>query len=185
MANTFLAANGVNIGRSLCEHDMLGQAREIQKRAKEVGCQIYLPGDAVVAEKLEAGQKVQTVPINAIPADQMVLDIGPGSIKAIMKALDDCPTLLWNGPLGAFEVSPFDTATTSIAKNVAERTKTKKLLSVAGGGDTVAALAKAGVAKNALTYVSTAGGAFWNGLKVRNFQGLLLYFSTGSLAAGV
>lgn len=159
MANTFLAAQGVNVGKSLYEADMLDTARSIAKRGAARSCRILLPIDGVVATTLQAGISTKTVPIEAVPADCMILDIGPNSVNVIGAALRDCKTIVWNGPLGAFETAPFDTATTAIAKIVAELTKSGKVLSVAGGGDTVSALARAGVSDD-FSYVSTAGGAF-------------------------
>ncbi len=159
MANTFLAAQGINVGKSLHEPDMLNTARTIMGKAATHGCLILLPQDAVVAEALQPNIATLTVPVNAVPADRMILDIGPKSVETIAAALKTCKTIVWNGPLGAFETAPFDAATTALSKVVADLTKQGKSLSVAGGGDTVSALAKAGTT-NDFTYVSTAGGAF-------------------------
>ncbi len=159
MANTFLAAQGINVGKSLFEADMLDTARSIAKRAAARSCRILLPIDGVVATALQANVATKTVPVEAVPADGMILDIGPNSVNIIGAALRNCKTVVWNGPLGAFETAPFDQATTAIAKLVAELTKEGKILSVAGGGDTVSALAHAGVLEG-FSYVSTAGGAF-------------------------
>ena len=159
MANTFLAAQGINVGKSLYEADMLDTARSIAKRASARSCRILLPIDGVVATALQANITTKTVPVEAVPADCMILDIGPNSVNIIGAALRDCKTIVWNGPLGAFETAPFDKATTAIAVIVAELTKSGKVLSVAGGGDTVSALARAGVSDD-FSYVSTAGGAF-------------------------
>ncbi len=159
MANTFLAARGVDVGRSLCEHELAGKAREIEHEAAEAGCAIVLPVDAVVAKEFKAGAASETVPVSAVPADGMILDVGPQTIEAVSGWIDRAKTLVWNGPLGAFEIAPFDRATVGAARHAAQRTTEGKLVSVAGGGDTVAALNHAGVAGD-FTYVSTAGGAF-------------------------
>ena len=159
MANTFLAARGTNVGKSLCEHDLADTAKQIMIEAATAGCAIVLPEDGVVAREFKAGADNEVVAIEAIPADAMVLDVGPKSVEAINSWLGRATTLVWNGPLGAFEIAPFDAATVAVAKYAAECTKTGKLTSVAGGGDTVSALNHAGVADD-FTYVSTAGGAF-------------------------
>ena len=171
MANTFLFAQGRPVGRSLCEQDLADTARAILAEARERGCEIILPEDAVTAEKLEPGVLTRTVGINAVPATAMILDIGPQSAERIGQALEASKTLVWNGPVGAFETPPFDRATIAIAKKVAELTRAGKLMSVAGGGDTVAALAAAGVTDD-LTYVSTAGGAFLEWLEGRELPGV-------------
>jgi len=171
MANTFLVAIGQEIGRSLAERDMAETARAILERAKASGCDVVLPEDAVVAPALEKGVVTATVDLGAIPADQMILDVGPKTIATILRRLESCRTLVWNGPLGAFETPPFDRATLEAATAVARLTREGQLVSVAGGGDTVAALAAAGVA-NALTYVSTAGGAFLEWLEGRTLPGV-------------
>jgi phosphoglycerate kinase len=171
MANTFLYAQGRGVGRSLCEKEMADTARAILRQAAERNCAVILPDDAVTAEKLEPGVMTRTVGVNAVPQNAMILDIGPDSVARIATALAECKTLVWNGPVGAFETPPFDRATVAIAKKVAELTQAKKLLSVAGGGDTVAALAAAGV-EDQLTYVSTAGGAFLEWLEGRELPGV-------------
>jgi len=171
MANTFLYAKGIEVGASLCERDMAGTAREIMAKAEKAGCTILLPEDAVVAEKLAAGVATQTLAIDAVPKDRMILDIGPASAKALANRLARCKTLVWNGPVGAFETAPFDAGTTAAAKAAAELTKAGKLVSVAGGGDTVAALAHAGVTES-FTYVSTAGGAFLEWLEGKDLPGV-------------
>jgi phosphoglycerate kinase len=171
MANTFLFAQGRGIGRSLCEKEMADTAREILAAAEGRGCTIILPDDAVTADKFEAGVVTRTVGINAVPSDAMILDIGPESVARIEAALAECKTLVWNGPVGAFETKPFDRATVALAKKVAELTAAGRLLSVAGGGDTVAALAAAGV-EDKLSYVSTAGGAFLEWLEGRELPGV-------------
>jgi phosphoglycerate kinase len=172
MANTFLAAKGVAIGKSMCEADMLDTARAIMKKADEKGCAIVLPKDAVVAAELKDGVTTQTVNVNAIPADQMILDLGPASVKEIKNSLDMCKTVVWNGPLGVFEIPPFDVATNEIAIGVADLTKRGKILSVAGGGDTVAALTHAGVL-HGLSYLSAAGGAFLEWLEGKDLPGVV------------
>jgi phosphoglycerate kinase len=171
MANTFLFAQGRGVGRSLCEKEMADTARDILAAAEKRGCTIILPDDAVTAEKLKPGVVTRTVGVNAVPQNAMMLDIGPDSVARITAALADCKTLVWNGPVGAFETPPFDRATVVLAKKVAELTQAKKLLSVAGGGDTVAALAAAGV-EDQLTYVSTAGGAFLEWLEGKELPGV-------------
>jgi phosphoglycerate kinase len=171
MANTFLFANGIAIGKSLAERDMAETARAVLKKARGAGCDILLPEDATVAAKLAPGIDSRMVDINAVPADQMILDVGPRTADAIAQRLEGCRTLVWNGPLGAFETAPFDASTTRLAVRVAELTRQGRLLSVAGGGDTVAALGKAGVV-NALTYVSTAGGAFLEWLEGKTLPGV-------------
>ncbi|CAN7460897.1 phosphoglycerate kinase [Rhizobium sp. LjRoot258] len=159
MANTFIAARGTNVGKSLCEHDLAETAKQIMIEAATAGCAIILPEDGVVAREFKANAANETVAIDAIPADAMVLDVGPKSIESIKAWIERAQTLVWNGPLGAFEIEPFDKATVAAAKYAAERTRAGKLVSVAGGGDTVSALNHAGVADD-FTYVSTAGGAF-------------------------
>ncbi len=159
MANTFLAARGVAVGKSLCEYDMLDQARTIQATADARGCAILLPVDALVAPKFGPGQEAETVSVDAVAADRMILDIGPASVAAIEARLKTCRTIVWNGPMGAFEIPPFDSGTVAVAKSVAALTHDGTLISIGGGGDTVAALAAAGVESD-FTYISTAGGAF-------------------------
>ncbi len=171
MANTFLNAQGIDVGKSLCERDLAGTAREILKNAKANGCEILLPTDAVVADAFKAGADSAVCDITAVPADRMILDIGPASVKALEAKLAACKTLLWNGPLGAFEIKPFDTATMAIAAKAAELTKAGQLISVAGGGDTVAALNAAGVVDQ-LSYVSTAGGAFLEWMEGKELPGV-------------
>ncbi len=171
MANTFLFAQGIGVGASLCEKDLADTARDILARAEAKKCHILLPTDAVIAAAFEAGAASQTVPANAVPADQMILDFGPQSVAEIEDQLANCQTLVWNGPLGAFEVPPFDTATVAVARKAAALTKAGGLTTVAGGGDTVAALAHAGVADR-FSYVSTAGGAFLEWLEGRELPGV-------------
>lgn len=171
MANTFLAAKGVNVGKSLCEHDLAETARKIMAAAEKAGCEIVLPVDAVVAREFKAGAANETVGLNAIPADAMMLDVGAASIETVKTKIDGAATLVWNGPLGAFEIEPFDRATVAAAQHAAARTKDGKLLSVAGGGDTVAALNHAGAAGD-FSYVSTAGGAFLEWLEGKDLPGV-------------
>jgi phosphoglycerate kinase len=171
MANTFLAARGVAIGKSLVEAEMLDQARAIEATAKSKGCTIVLPVDALVAEKFGPGH-AETVSVDHIPADRMMLDIGPASIENINAKLKTCKTIVWNGPMGAFEIPPFDTGTVGVAKAVAALTKDGTLISIGGGGDTVAALAAAGV-ENDFTYISTAGGAFLEWMEGKVLPGVV------------
>ena len=171
MANTFLNAKGVAVGKSLCEHDMADSAREIMSTAEKAGCEIVLPTDAVVASEFKEGASAETVPVGSVPEDKMILDVGPKSIEDLSRRLAGYKTLLWNGPLGAFEVRPFDAGTNAVAQEAAKLTKEGKLLSVAGGGDTVAALAHAGVGGQ-FSYVSTAGGAFLEWLEGKTLPGV-------------
>jgi phosphoglycerate kinase len=171
MANTFLNALGVGIGRSLCEHDMAETARRIVETAKAAGCDLVLPTDAVVAAELGAGVAYETVSIKRVPDDRMILDLGPASAEHLGRRLEACRTLVWNGPLGCFEVPPFDGATNQVARAAAALTRAGRLMSVAGGGDTVAALRHAGVAED-FSYVSTAGGAFLEWLEGKTLPGV-------------
>jgi phosphoglycerate kinase len=171
MANTFLFAGGVQIGKSLCEEDMAETARRITAAAKGTGCSLHLPVDAVVAAGLEAGIAAETVAIDAVPEDQMILDVGPESAGKIAELLTDCKTLVWNGPLGAFEFTPFDAGTNAAAQAAAKLTEKGALLSVAGGGDTMAALANAGVTET-FSYISSAGGAFLEWLEGKTLPGI-------------
>ena len=159
MANTFLAAQGIDVGKSLAEHDMADTARDILAKAEDEGCEIILPSDVVVAREFAAGAANETVAADACPSDAMILDAGPDTVARISEVFDAANTLIWNGPLGAFEIEPFDAATNAAAKKAAELSAAGELVSVAGGGDTVAALNKADAAKD-FTYISTAGGAF-------------------------
>jgi phosphoglycerate kinase len=177
MANTFLAARGTNVGKSLCEHDLADTARQIMIEAATAGCAIVLPEDGVVAREFRAGAENETVSIDAIPADAMVLDVGPKSVEAIKAWIERANTLVWNGPLGAFEIEPFDAATVAAAKYAAERTRAGKLTSVAGGGDTVSALNHAGVADD-FSYVSTAGGAFLEWMEGKVLPGVAVLTKT-------
>lgn len=172
MANTFLAAQGVKVGKSLQEAEMHDTAREIMAKAKEKGCKILLPVDVVVAAELKNDPATQTVDVNAVPDDQMILDVGPKTVEVLNKALTELKTLVWNGPLGAFEFTPFDKATNAVAQEAAKLTKAGKLESVAGGGDTVSALKHAGVIHD-MSYVSTAGGAFLEWLEGKALPGIV------------
>ncbi len=172
MANTFLAARGVNVGKSLCEHELTGEAESIFDRAEAVGCTIHLPYDVVVAKEFAAHPpSLRTCNVHEVAADEMILDIGPTAVEALADVLKTCRTLVWNGPLGAFETPPFDDATVALAKTAAALTKDGSLVSVAGGGDTVAALNHAGVAED-FTFVSTAGGAFLEWMEGRTLPGV-------------
>ncbi|WP_417843657.1 phosphoglycerate kinase [Thalassospira sp.] len=171
MANTFLAAKGVDVGKSLCEHDLLVTAREIFAKADAANCEIVLPIDGLVAREFKEHADHAVSDLKAIDADGMILDAGPATIADLNKRLESCETLVWNGPLGAFEIAPFDTATVSVAQHAAKLTKAGKLLSVAGGGDTVSALRHAGVDGD-FSYVSTAGGAFLEWLEGKVLPGV-------------
>ena len=171
MANTFLAARGTDVGKSLCEHDLAATAKQIMIEAATAGCAIVLPVDGVIAREFKAGAANETVDVAAVPADAMILDVGPKTIQAVTDWIDRAATLVWNGPLGAFEIAPFDTATVAAARHAAACTKAGKLVSVAGGGDTVAALNHAGVADD-FTYVSTAGGAFLEWMEGKTLPGV-------------
>ena len=171
MANTFLAARGTNVGKSLCEHDLADTAKQIMIEAASSNCALVLPVDGVIAREFKAGAASETVDIDAVPADAMILDVGPKTIDAVARAIDRAATLVWNGPLGAFEIEPFDRATVAAAKHAAKRTREGGLISVAGGGDTVAALNHAGVADD-FTYVSTAGGAFLEWMEGKPLPGV-------------
>lgn len=171
MANTFLYANGIDVGELMCEYKMADEARRVTAQAKQRGCEILLPVDAVVAADLKPDIPDKTVPVTQIPKGAMILDIGPESAKQIVNKLTACKSLVWNGPLGAFETPPFEMGTMVVADAVAKLTKAGKLVSVAGGGDTVAALAMAGVLGD-FTYVSTAGGAFLEWLEGKELPGI-------------
>ena len=171
MANTFLHAQGINVGKSLCEHDMADAAREILAKAEQAGCEIALPTDAVIAREFKEGAASEVVGVQAVPEDAMMLDVGPASVDQLTKRLADCRTLVWNGPLGAFEITPFDAGTNALAQAAATLTKSGTLTSVAGGGDTVAALINAGVNAE-FSYVSAAGGAFLEWLEGKDLPGV-------------
>jgi phosphoglycerate kinase len=171
MANTFLAARGVDVGKSLCEHDLTGTAEDILDAADKAGCTVHLPYDVVVAKEFKANPATRTVNVHEVAADEMILDIGPAATEALADVLKTCRTLVWNGPLGAFETPPFDTATVTLAKTAAALTDEGSLVSVAGGGDTVAALNQAGVADR-FSFVSTAGGAFLEWMEGKDLPGV-------------
>jgi phosphoglycerate kinase len=172
MANTFLAARGVNVGKSLCEHELTGEANAIFDAAEQAGCTVHLPYDVVVAKEFAPNPtSVRTCNVHEVQPDEMILDIGPAAVEALADVLKTCRTLVWNGPLGAFEVPPFDAATVALAKTAAALTKEGSLISVAGGGDTVAALNHAGVTQD-FTFVSTAGGAFLEWMEGRTLPGV-------------
>ena len=172
MANTFLAANGVDVGKSLCEHELADTARTILDAADAAGCTVHLPYDVVVAKEFAANPpSLRTCNVHEVAEDEMILDVGPQATEALGDVLKTCATLVWNGPLGAFETPPFDEATVALAKTAAALTQDGSLTSVAGGGDTVAALAHAGVAEN-FTYISTAGGAFLEWMEGKELPGV-------------
>jgi len=171
MANTFLKAEGVAIGKSLCEDDLLETAKEISAKAKKHNCKIIIPRDAIVAEKLENPEHCEVVDIDDVPEDKMILDVGPLTVAEIIQELQNCKTIVWNGPLGAFEFRPFNVATESVARAVAGFTRKEILVSIAGGGDVVAALKHSGL-KESFTYLSTAGGAFLEWLEGKVSPGI-------------
>lgn len=171
MANTFLAARGVDVGKSLCEHDLAGTANAILDAADAAGCIVHLPYDVVVAKEFRANPPVRTVNVHEVAADEMILDVGPAAVEALADVLKNCRTLVWNGPMGAFEMEPFDAATVALARTAAALTKEGSLVSVAGGGDTVAALAHAGVTQD-FTFISTAGGAFLEWMEGKDLPGV-------------
>ena len=171
MANTFLAARGVNVGKSLCEHDLTGTAEAILDAADTAGCTVHLPYDVVVAKEFRPNPPTRTVNVHEVAPDEMILDIGPAATEALADVLKTCRTLVWNGPLGAFETPPFDAATVALARTAAALTKEGQLVSVAGGGDTVAALNQAGVADD-FSFVSTAGGAFLEWMEGKELPGV-------------
>jgi phosphoglycerate kinase len=172
MANTFLAARGVNVGKSLCEHDLAATAEAILEAADASGCTVHLPYDVVVAKEFAPHPgSLRTCNVHEVGADEMILDVGPQAVEALADVLKTCRTLVWNGPLGAFETPPFDAATVALARTAAALTREGSLVSVAGGGDTVAALNHAGVAAD-FTYVSTAGGAFLEWMEGKELPGV-------------
>ncbi len=171
MANTFLVAQGIEVGKSLAERDMAATALEIVEKAKASGCVIHLPADVVVAWEFKAGAANETVGVKDCPSDAMILDAGPKTVAALTKVFEGCKTLIWNGPLGAFEIEPFNAATNAAARAAARLTKAGKLVSVAGGGDTVAALNQAGAAQD-FTFISTAGGAFLEWMEGKTLPGV-------------
>jgi phosphoglycerate kinase len=171
MANTFLAARGVAVGKSLCEHELASVCEQILEAADKANCTVHLPYDVVVAKEFKPNPATRTVNVHEVAADEMILDVGPAAVESLGDVLKNCRTLVWNGPLGAFETPPFDTATVALAKTAAALTQDGSLVSVAGGGDTVAALNHAGVA-DAFTFVSTAGGAFLEWMEGRDLPGV-------------
>ncbi|HEX8302270.1 phosphoglycerate kinase [Sphingomonas sp.] len=171
MANTFLAARGVDVGKSLCEHDLTSTAEEILDAADRANCTVHLPYDVVVAKEFKPNPATRTVNVHEVAADEMILDVGPAATEALADVLKNCRTLVWNGPMGAFETPPFDTATVSLAKTAAALTREGSLVSVAGGGDTVAALNQAGAAGD-FSFVSTAGGAFLEWMEGKELPGV-------------
>jgi phosphoglycerate kinase len=171
MANTFLNALGVDVGASLCEKDMADTAKEIVGKAKAAGCDVVLPTDALVASEFKANAPYDVYSIKQVPPEGMILDAGPATAEHLKLRLAECRTLVWNGPLGAFEIQPFDQATNLVAQAAADLTRDGKLVSIAGGGDTVAALANAGVSED-FTYISTAGGAFLEWLEGKTLPGV-------------
>jgi len=171
MANTFLAAKGLEVGKSLCEHDLTSTAKEIMSKAEKAGCRILLPVDVVVAPEFKAHAPATAVSVDAVPQDQMILDVGPESLAVLSGHFESAKTVVWNGPFGAFEIPPFDNGTNTAARQVGMLTKMGELVSVAGGGDTVAALNNAGAADD-FSYVSTAGGAFLEWLEGKPLPGV-------------
>ncbi|HPF79247.1 MAG TPA: phosphoglycerate kinase [Alphaproteobacteria bacterium] len=182
MANTFLLATGHEIGTSMCETDMVEEAKKIMATAKESNCEIILPIDCAVVEKLEPGTSSDIVDLNNFPNNKSAVDIGPKSIDAVCKILESCKTVLWNGPFGVFEIKPFDNGTNKVAQKVSDLTKSKKLVSIAGGGDTVSALDNAGVVED-FSYISTAGGAFLEWLEGKELPGVAALKNSASRAA--
>ncbi|MFD1704243.1 phosphoglycerate kinase [Methylopila henanensis] len=177
MANTFLAAQGIDVGKSLCERDLLDTAREIEAKAKAAGCAIVLSADGRLAKEFKANAANRVAPVTDVAADEMILDIGPAGVEGVANVLEQAKTLVWNGPFGAFELTPFDEGTVAVAQKAAALTAEGRLLSVAGGGDTVAALNHAGVAGE-FTYVSTAGGAFLEWLEGKELPGVAALSAT-------
>ncbi|PZO75442.1 MAG: phosphoglycerate kinase [Sphingomonas taxi] len=171
MANTFLAARGVDVGKSLCEHELASVCEQIMEAADKANCTVHLPYDVVVAKEFKPNPATRTVNVHEVAADEMILDVGPAAVESLGDVLKNCRTLVWNGPLGAFEMVPFDKATVALAKTAAALTEGGSLVSVAGGGDTVAALNHAGVA-DAFTFVSTAGGAFLEWMEGKTLPGV-------------
>ena len=171
MANTFLAARGINVGKSLCEHNLADTANSILDAADKAGCTVHLPYDVVTSVEFRANPPVRIVNVHEVAPDEMILDIGPAAVEALADVLKNCRTLVWNGPMGAFEMEPFDKATVALAKTAAALTKEGSLISVAGGGDTVAALAHAGVTQD-FSFISTAGGAFLEWMEGKPLPGV-------------
>ena len=181
MANTFLYAKGVDVGKSLCETDMAEEVKSIMEKAESNDCRIILPTDVITVKTLEENADYETVDVSDIAADTMVVDNGPETVKSLQAVIDECQTVLWNGPLGVFEIKPFDKATNDVARYVAEKSAEGKVVSVAGGGDTVAALENAGASKG-FSYISTAGGAFLEWLEGKELPGVAVLYE-GQAAA--
>ena len=171
MANTFLAARGVDVGKSLCEHDLADTANAILDAADKAGCTVHLPYDVVTSREFRANPPIRIVNVHEVAEDEMILDVGPAAVEALADVLKNCRTLVWNGPMGAFEMPPFDAATVALAQTAAALTKEGSLISVAGGGDTVAALAHAGVTED-FSFISTAGGAFLEWMEGKPLPGV-------------
>ena len=171
MANTFLAAEGFDVGRSLCEHDLADTARDIMKKADRAECHLVLPTDVTVASEFKEGAESTVVPVRSVGIDDMILDVGPDTIEDVSERFEEAKTIVWNGPMGAFEIAPFDKGTVAAAQKAAELTRKGKVISVAGGGDTVAALNVSGAADD-FSYVSTAGGAFLEWLEGKELPGV-------------
>jgi phosphoglycerate kinase len=171
MANTFLAAQGVDVGKSLCEHDLADTARDILKKADEAGCEIVLPTDIVIAREFKANADNEIVDVTACPADAMIFDAGPASVTRLNEIIAKSKTLIMNGPLGVFELTPFHTGTFAMIEQIAKSTNAGTLVSVAGGGDTIAAINAAGAAQS-FTYISTAGGAFLEWMEGKELPGV-------------
>jgi phosphoglycerate kinase len=182
MANTFLLAEGIKLGASLVERDFAATAKDIMAKAERSGCEVVLPIDVVVAQELKAGATSQVCAVNEVPSDSMILDFGPQSLAVMKRRLGQVKTVLWNGPLGAFEMPPFGEGTFALARDVARLTKAGKLVSIAGGGDTVRALNEAHVADD-FSYVSTAGGAFLEWLGGAELPGVVALARSGSRAS--
>lgn len=179
MANTFLAAQGYNVGKSLCEHDLADTAKNIMKAASDAGCRILLPIDVVAAKDFAAHAPHRVCALEEVAPDEMILDAGPETVTGLLDAIDSAKTLIWNGPLGAFELAPFDTSTVEAANYAGKRAKENGLIAVAGGGDTVAALKHAGAADK-FTFISTAGGAFLEWMEGKALPGVeILRTQTG------
>lgn len=182
MANTFLFAKGIDVGNSLCEKDMVDEAKDILAYAESNGCEILLPKDLVVVTELQPGGEFDVVSADAIPSDKMAIDAGPDSVKFFSEKIATCKTVVWNGPLGVFEIKPFDNGTNALAKSVADLTKSGSVTSIAGGGDTVAALENAGVSED-FSYISTAGGAFLEWLEGKTLPGVAALEKSAELKA--
>jgi len=182
MANSFHVSRGQEMGKSLAEHDMLDQARAISQKAEEAGCHIILPCDCIVIEEFQENAPHETTTLPAFPPEKEAVDCGPQSVEAICKVMDECRTLLWNGPMGVFEMKPFDKGTNKIARHAAKLTKAGQLKTVAGGGDTVSALENAGAAQD-FSYISTAGGAFLEWMEGKTLPGIAALKKAGKKAA--